>query len=84
MAAKLLVDELLRLACIYAERDQFEYLRAISRSGDEKEIADTKAFIRQLVAYRKKRWGKTKLEEVIESGTPTPITEIAKRFNKIE
>jgi hypothetical protein len=59
MKKKLLIDELLRLACIYAECDRKEYLRCVGHI-DSGEAAETKEFLKQLRAYRLKRWGKTK------------------------
>lgn len=76
---KLSVDELLRLACIYAERDQEEYTRAITGVGMEEELAETEAFIKQLREYRLKRWGATKLEAAMEAATPVNVQEIAAR-----
>ncbi len=76
---KLSVDELLRRACIYAERDQQEYAAAIAHTDSPEGKAEVEAFLRQLRAYRKKRWGKTRLEVAIESAEPVPITEVIKR-----
>lgn len=76
---KLPVSELLRLACIYAERDQLEYLRCISNDDSEDGlvlITETKKYIEQLQEYRIRRWGKTSLERIMDEGTPVTITEI--------
>ena len=59
------VDEMLRLACIYAERDQCDFLLAIE-DADELLEKDTKDFIKKIRAYRLKRWGKTKMERLLE------------------
>ena len=64
---KIKIDELLRLACIYAESDRQEFLRCIEHTDMKEEIQETEAFLKQLVAYRKKRWGKTPLEKIIDS-----------------
>lgn len=83
MNRKLLpVDELLRLACIYAEDNAREHLRCIAGT-DEEEEAKTLAFIEQLHAYRMKRWGKTKLDAVREECKPVPVEEIAKRPDSV-
>ncbi len=74
--AKLKVDELLRLACIYAETDREGYIDAIKNTGNEDEIKGEKAFLDQLQAYRKKRWGKTQLEALMGDAVRTPISEI--------
>ncbi len=84
MAKKLPVGELLRLACIYAERDQQEYARCIAKGTDAGMVAEqeeTAAFLRQLRAYRLKRWGKTKLEATMATMTPVTVAEIAKRHS---
>jgi hypothetical protein len=73
---KLSVSELLRLACIYAEDDRQGFADAYAK--DTPERAEALDLVRQLRAYRLKRWGKTKLESALESGTPTPVAEITK------
>lgn len=75
------VSELLRLACVYAEANEREHLRCIADTGDEDEIAKTRAFIWQIRDYRLRRWGKTRLEAVMDEMKPVPFTEIAKRPN---
>lgn len=76
---KLPVDELLRLACIYAETDQEEHARCIAHTDDEEDKAKTEAFLKQLRAYRLKRWGKTKLEAAMEKMKPVSIEEAMRR-----
>ena len=77
-SAKLSVSELLRLACIYAERDQEELLCAHEHLDDEEservkqEIRD---FLAQLRYYRLKRWGKTRLEKWMDDAKPVSIKE---------
>lgn len=75
--ALLSISELLRLACIYAEAFEVEFLTAIKGTDQEleKETAD---FIRQLRKYRLKRWGKTKLEVVLDSATAIPAYDMAR------
>lgn len=58
------IDEMLRLACIYAEQDRAAYLDAWSGCNDdgaEKIKSECRAFIKKVRAYRLKRWGKTNL-----------------------
>jgi hypothetical protein len=77
---KLPVSELLRLACIYAERDQQEFAHSIA-SCDDMEVEQEKVadFVTQLREYRLKRWGRTKLEQEMEAMVPVTIAELAKR-----
>ena len=67
MAKRLKVDELLRLACIYAEQDREEYLRCQPTNDPHYQdiIAETKAFLKQLHAYRMKRWGPSVFEQMM-------------------
>ena len=76
---KLPIDELLRLACIYAETDREEYQRSIEGAGMEDEKAKTAAFLKQLREYRLKRWGRTSLEAAMDEMKPVPLSEIASR-----
>lgn len=76
MKNKLPIDELLRLACIYAERDQMEYLNAVH--ADPEEVAETREYLRQLRAYRLKRWGKTRLEGWIDSAVEITVQDYLK------
>jgi hypothetical protein len=67
MADKLSTNEMLRLACYYAERDQLAFLDSIANctGEDYAEIRkETERFIRQIHAYRMKRWGKTEGERI--------------------
>lgn len=80
MAKPLSIDELLRIACIYAERDQQELVAAYKGMEDEEIVIETKAFLAQLRAYRLKRWGKTRLEDAIAKAESVPINQIRKRF----
>lgn len=63
----LTVDEMLRLACIYAEQDRESYLEAV-KDSDPEWAEEARRFLEQLRAYRKKRWGKTKIEGFLEGG----------------
>ena len=77
---KLPIDELLRLACIYAEEYQLEFLRCISNAGkDDSEVIKTKAFLQQIREYRMRRWGRTQLEAALEKMVPVDVSEIMRR-----
>ena len=67
------VDDLLRLACIYAESDREALVAAYSNMPDDPVAIDAREFLRELRAYRKKRWGKTKLERIIDQSQETEI-----------
>jgi len=80
---KLPVDELLRLACIYAERDQEAYVDATRDCPDDKEFHDlAEAFVHQIREYRTRRWGRTRLEDCLETMKPASIQEIAELRQK--
>lgn len=79
-ADRLPVDELLRLACIYAEQDRQEYAAAIHGCDAEAE-QETAEFLRQLRAYRLRRWGKTKLETWMDGAKEVSVSEVAARLN---
>lgn len=66
------VSEMLRLACIYAERDQLEFVRCVKES-DPDVAAETLKFVERLRAYRLKRWGKTKLEKAMDKATAVNV-----------
>jgi len=76
------VDELLRRACNYAEQDRVGFLAAMEPcrgGGDDELIAETEQFIKQLRAYRRKRWGKSTsdtLDEKLASMEAKPIQEV--------
>ena len=72
---KLPVDELFRLALIFAEDDRLSFADAV-RDSDPEEYAKALDYVKQFRAYRRKRWGKTQLEEVCDSATPITIEEM--------
>lgn len=75
-------DELLRLACIYAERDQEAFFLAYEHCIDaegRRMQSQTKAFLKKLRAYRLKRWGRTALEAAMDECVPVSIEEIMRR-----
>ena len=61
-------SELLRKACIYAEQDRLGLIDVYSGNPEEPVVADAFQFLKELKAYRIKRWGKTKLEVELEGG----------------
>ncbi len=70
MSAKLSVSELLRLACIWAEQDREAFIMATGRCDSPSDVeAREKAeqFIEQVRAYRRKRWGRTGGDELIDA-----------------
>lgn len=76
MQRKFLVNELLYLACVYAESDRQSFLYSIENTGDQELIAETKAFLEQLRTYRLKRWGKTKMEAYTENAESVDVGKI--------
>ena len=77
MSKKYTVDELLRLACIYAQQDR-ETLAGCCAEDDPAGI-EARNLAQQIAAYRLKRWGKTKLESVMETMVNVPVQEFLKR-----
>lgn len=72
-------DEMLRLACIYAEEDRRNFLDAMAgckSPEDEALKAETLVFISKLRAYRVKKWGRTKSEAVMDRAVAVPIESI--------
>lgn len=72
------VDELLRLACLYAEQDREGFLNCYSSMPNDPAALEAKAFLDQLRAYRKKRWGKTQLQAAMDRGEMTDVRIISK------
>ena len=69
-------NELLRLACIYAEQDRQAFIDAYDHMKDDPEYAKTKKFLEELRAYRKKRWGATALETMLAGARSCSINTI--------
>lgn len=66
---KYATSELLRLACIYAEQDRLGLIDAYSGCDspeDEAMKAEWTEYVKQLRAYRLKRWGKTQFEKIVD------------------
>lgn len=66
---KLTVDEMTRLAFVYAEQDRIGLLDAYSGCDSAEDVqfkAELRALIKQMREYRVKRWGKTQFEQITE------------------
>ena len=72
-------DELLRRACLYAERDQEAFVEAYAHMLNDPAAKKAISFLRQLRAYRLKRWGRTKLEKLMGEADSVPIGKITGR-----
>lgn len=73
---KMTNDEMLRLACIYAEEDRRAFVDCMAGcTGTEDEAlkAETMAFVKKLHAYRVKRWGRTANEANLDGAVTVPI-----------
>lgn len=79
---KLTVDELTRLAFIHADADVSSLLDAYSDCQDDPHWADTiarnKTLLKQLRAYRRKRWGLSNNDK-LDSIPVLPLNEFLKR-----
>lgn len=71
------VNELTRLAFIWAEQDRSAMAQAWPAGS--KERAEAWAQVKALRAYRLKRWGKTKMETIMESAKPANALDVLKR-----
>ena len=78
MAKKRSVDELLFLACIFAEQDRTG-MADCDKGENGQEAAQLAKEIR---AYRLKRWGHTRLEREMESAERVPLTDILSSMRK--
>jgi len=74
--------ELLRLACIYAEQDRIGFIDAYGE--DELEAVEATEFLKQLRAYRKKRWGNTQLESAIKGMKVVLVSDLMKQNQEEE
>ena len=73
---KLTEDELLRLACIYAEQDRRQLVTAYGGKGPAAKKA--KLLADQLQKYRLKRWGKTQLESLMAKAKEVSVRDVIK------
>lgn len=69
---KLTVDELTRLAFVWAEQDRNAMADAWPAGSDERKEAEAEC--RQLRDHRMKRWGRTKLEAVMDGAKSMRVT----------
>lgn len=76
MSEKLSFDELTRLAFVWAEQDRASLADCWPPGSNER--ANSKSQYDQLKAYRLKRWGRTKGDELDELQR-IPLSEIRKR-----
>lgn len=72
---KLSVNELTRLAFVYAEQDRETWL-SCAKGEPQEDIERNEKLLKQLKEYRLKRWGKTKLEVVMEEARPITTKEL--------
>ncbi len=79
MEKKLTVDELLRLACICAESEREEFVAAHSHIPNDPAAEEARKYLKQLRAYRNKRWGRTGLEKMIDEAEPITVAEAIRR-----
>lgn len=68
---KLSIDELTRLAFVWAEQDRLTLADACCEKSPER--AEAWDEYKQLKAYRAKRWGKTRMEQILETAKPVNI-----------
>ena len=74
-------DELLRLACIYAEQDRESYLDAwkdVTDDDAQETKREIRAYLKQLRAYRRKRWGQSQ-SDILDKCVRVPINELRER-----
>lgn len=77
MTTKLSASEILRRACISAEQNELSFAESVS--NDAKLYEETMDYVRQLRAYRIKRWGRSRLEKQLDAISSVPFTEIIRR-----
>lgn len=66
-------DELLRLACIYAEQDRQAFVEAYASMPNDPAAKKARKFLKALKAYRLKRWGKTTGETILDQASEVTI-----------
>lgn len=71
------VDELTRLAFIYAQQDREAMLSCVSESSDE--YKKVEELVEQLRNYRLKRWGRTKFECDFDNARSVSVVELLAR-----
>lgn len=70
-------DELTRMAFLWAEQDRSSLADCWPLGSPER--AEAREQAKQLRDYRLQRWGKTKLEGLIERSTPKNISQLKNR-----
>lgn len=70
------VEELIRLAMVYAEQDRRSFAEA---NGSNQVAAEANELADAFRAYRMKRWGRTTMEAQLDSATLVPIDELRRR-----
>lgn len=74
---KLKIDDLIRIAFKIAEDSQRDLVDCFSEKDSQRRIEED--LLKQIHNYRMKKWGKGKLEKMMDKMKPVPITEIANR-----
>ncbi len=69
-------DELLRQACLYAEQDRESFLEAYKRMPSDPVAVEAKKYLKRLRAYRQKRWGKSKIETILDEAKAKDVTDL--------
>lgn len=71
---RLPVDELTRLAFVWAEQDRSSLADAWPAGSPER--AKCESQYQQLKAYRTKRWGRTRQEQIFETAKPVNVNDL--------
>lgn len=79
MSKPLPVDELLRIACLHAEQDLAGLIDAYANDPDDSFCREQAEILSQIQAYRKRRWGRTTLENKMDEMEPVKISHILNR-----
>lgn len=90
MKHKLSVNELLNFACQEAELSIENQISALLDTYEQKSPEDLEfiekleSYLLQIREYRKKRWGKSKVDEFYESLKPISIPDLFKKINEVK
>lgn len=74
-SGKFTVSEMLRLACLYAEQDREAFIDASSHMPDDPAYREAVAFLRELRAYRRRRWGRCG-PDVLDDCKSVPVSQV--------
>jgi hypothetical protein len=77
--SRLKIDELTRLAFIYAERDQRALAEAYGHMPGDSAARRARSLAKQLRAYRLNRWGSTAEERLLGGMTAVSLDSIRER-----